>query len=130
MSYDSGPGRKWLFFVGGAVTSACFALIPRDYFVITVAWVGMAIGLLGAAAHARRCRVTTDTHGVTIRLWAGRRHVAWHQITAVEVTPIDPKVMLITGEAVRLLDNWHAHPAEVADAVRRRWLEMSDQHHP
>ena len=53
MTYDSGPGRKWLFFVGGALGAAIFALLPRSEVVITIAWIGMAIGLLGAGARTR-----------------------------------------------------------------------------
>lgn len=127
MNYDSGPGRKWLFFLGGAAAAALFVLLPRSQVVITIAWIGMTIGLLGAAAHAYRCRVTTDSHGVTIRLWAKRREIPWHQIAEVDVVPVNPRIMLRTGEAIRLLDNWHAHPAQVADNVRRKWTETNHE---
>lgn len=127
--YDSGPGRKWLFFVFGAGVCAFLALAGlqrRDPSVFQVAWVAAALGLTLAAARAHRLRVTADEHGVTVRTWAHATSYAWGDVKTVFGTPERPMLVLQNGAEVVLLDNWHADPASVGAEVRRRLLASRD----
>lgn len=127
--YDSGPGRKWLFFVFGAGVFAFLALAGlqrRDPTVFQVARVAAALGLTLAAVRAHRLRVTADEHGVTVRTWSSATSYAWGDVKTVFGTPERPVLVLQNGAEVVLLDNWHADPASVGAEVRRRLLASRD----
>jgi len=123
--YDSGPGRKWLFFVFGAGIFVFLALVGfqrGDPAIFEVARLLAVLGLLLAAARARRLGVTADEDAVTVRTWAHATSYAWDDVRTVFGTPERPVLVLRSGTEVVLLDNWHADPSSVGAEVRRRLL--------
>lgn len=128
--YDSGPGRKWLFFVFGAGIFAFLALIGlrrADPLVFELGRLIAAGGLVLAAVRAHRLRVTADEAGVTVRTWANAAAYAWEDVKTVFGTPERPVLVLRTGDEVVLLDNWHPDPSSVGAEVRRRLLASQDR---
>lgn len=128
--YDSGPGRKWLFFVFGAGFCLFLALVglrrdgPGAFQVARLlAFAGMAM----AALRAHRLRVTADEKGVTVRTWAHATSYAWEDVKTVFGTPERPMLVLRTGAEVVLLDNWHQDPSSVGAEVRRRLLASQER---
>ena len=123
--YDSGPGRKWLFFVFGAGIFAFLALVGlrrSDPVAFHFGRVAATLALTLAAVRAHRLRVTADDDGVTVRTWASATRYAWDDVKTVFGTPERPVLVLRTGEEVVLLDNWHEDPSSVGAEVRRRLL--------
>lgn len=123
--YQSGPGRKWLFFVFGAgifLFLGVVGLQRDDPPVFEVARLAAFLGLLLAAVRAHRLGVTADDEGVTVRTWAHATSYAWEDVRTVFGTPERPVLVLRTGAEVVLLDNWHQDPASVGAEVRRRLL--------
>jgi hypothetical protein len=121
--YDSGPGRKWLFFLFGAGTFAFFGLVGvgRHVAVPLLAARALAAGAFALAAwRAHGLRVTADDEGVTVRTWAHATRYAWEDVKAVAGTPQRPVLVLRTGAEVVLLDSWHHDPQAVGVEVRRR----------
>ncbi len=130
--YDSGPGRKWLFFVFGAGIFLFLALVGLrrdDPEVFQIGRVVAGLGLTLAAIRAARLRVTADDEGVTVRTWAHATRYAWEDVKTVFGTPERPVLVLHTGAEVVLLDNWHHDPSEVGAEVRRR-LQASQERAP
>ena len=128
--YDSGPGRKWLFFVFGAGMFAFLTLTGLrrgDPLVFQLARVAATLGLTLAAYRASRLRVTADDEGVTVRTWASATRYAWEDVKTVFGTPERPVLVLRTGDEVVLLDNWHHDPSSVGAEVRRRLLASRDR---
>ncbi len=128
--YDSGPGRKWLFFVFGAGVFAFLALVGlrrNDLPLFQLGRVIVALGLTLAALRAHRLRVTADDDGVTVRTWAHATRYAWEDIKTVFGTAERPMLVLRTGAEVVLLDNWHHDPSSVGAEVRRRLLASRDR---
>jgi predicted alpha/beta hydrolase len=127
--YDSGPGRKWLFFVFGAGTAAFLALVGLrrgDQAAFHIGWVMVVLGFTLAAIRARRLGVMADEEGVTVRTWAHSTRYAWEDVKTVFGTPERPVLVLRTGAEVVLLDNWHHDPSSVGAEVRRRLLASRD----
>jgi len=130
--YDSGPGRKWLFFVFGAGLFVFLALVGLrrdDPLAFQLGRVLVALGLTLAAHRASRLRVTADDEGVTVRTWAHATRYAWEDVKTVFGTPERPVLVLRTGDEVVLLDNWHHDPSSVGAEVRRRLLASQDRDH-
>lgn len=128
--YDSGPGRKWLFFVFGAGMFAFLALVGLrrdDSLAFQFGRVLAALALTLAALRAHRLRVTADDDGVTVRTWAHATRYAWEDVKTVFGTPERPVLVLRTGAEVVLLDNWHHDPSSVGAEVRRRLLASRDR---
>jgi hypothetical protein len=128
--YDSGPGRKWLFFVFGAAVAAFLALVGLrrgGLLAVPLGWVGVTLGLLLAAIRAHALRVNADDEGVTVRTWAANTRYAWEDVKTVFGTPERPVLVLRTGAEVVLLDNWHPDPSSVGAEVRRRLLASQDR---
>jgi len=128
--YDSGPGRKWLFFVFGAGVFAFLALVGlrrNDLPLFQLGRVIVALGLTLAALRAHRLRVTADDDGVTVRTWAHATRYAWEDVKTVFGTAERPMLVLRTGAEVVLLDNWHQDPSSVGAEVRRRLLASRDR---
>ena len=128
--YDSGPGRKWLFFVFGAGMFAFLALIGlrgNDPLAFHLGRVLVTLGLILAAVRASRLGVTADDDGVTVRTWAHATRYAWDDVKTVFGTPERPVLVLRTGDEVVLLDNWHQDPSSVGAEVRRRLLASRDR---
>jgi len=128
--YDSGPGRKWLFFVFGAGMSAFLALVGlrrNQPLAFQVAWVAVTLGMTLAAYRASRLRVTADDDGVIVRTWAHATRYGWEDVKTVFGTPERPVLVLRTGDEVVLLDNWHQDPSLVGAEVRRRLLASRDR---
>ncbi len=128
--YDSGPGRKWLFFVFGAGMFAFLALVGlrrSDPVAFQFGRVLATLLLTLVAYRASRLRVTADDDGVTVRTWASATRYAWDDVKTVFGTPERPVLVLRTGEEVVLLDNWHHDPSSVGAEVRRRLLASQDR---
>lgn len=128
--YDSGPGRKWLFFVFAAGVFVFLALVGlrrSDPLAFQLARVLATLGLILAAIRAHSVRVTADDDGVTVRTWAHNTRYAWEDVKTVFGTPERPVLVLRTGAEVVLLDNWHQDPASVGAEVRRRLLASRDR---
>ncbi len=128
--YDSGPGRKWLFFVFGAGVFAFLAVLGlrrADPLAFQLGRVTAALGLTLAAFRAVRLRVTADDEGVVVRTWAHATRYAWEDVKTVFGTPERPVLVLRTGDEVVLLDNWHQDPSSVGAEVRRRLLASQDR---
>lgn len=128
--YDSGPGRKWLFFVFGAGMFLFLALIGlrrHDPAVFAFGRLVVILGLGLTALRAHRLRVTADERGVTVRTWAHSTAYAWEDVKTVFGTPERPVLVLRNGSEVVLLDNWHADPSSVGAEVRRRLLASQDR---
>ena len=128
--YDSGPGRKWLFFVFGAGVFAFLALVGLRRSDPVAFQLGRLLALLGltlAAIWAHRLRVTADDEGVTVRTWAAATRYDWEDVKTVFGTPERPTLVLRTGAEVVLLDNWHQDPSSVGAEVRRRLLANRDR---
>ena len=128
--YDSGPGRKWLFFVFGAGMFLFLALIGLRRSDPQVFQVGRMVAVLGltlAAVRAHRLRVTADDDGVTVRTWAHSTRYAWEDVKTVFGTAERPVLVLRTGAEVVLLDNWHQDPSSVGAEVRRRLLASQER---
>lgn len=128
--YDSGPGRKWLFFVFGAGMFGFLALVGLrrgDPLAFQLGRAVAALGLLLAAIRAHALRVTADDDGVTVRTWASATRYAWEDVKTVFGTPERPVLVLRTGAEVVLLDNWHQDPSSVGAEVRRRLLASQDR---
>lgn len=121
--FDSGPGRKWLFFLFGAATFAFLLLrgLAGDE-PAAFHWM-RALGVLGFGMMAWRAHglgVHADDHGLRVRTWSGARHFVWADVTDVRGEPRVPQLHLRDGTSMPLLDNWHADPESVAAEVRRR----------
>ncbi len=130
--YDSGPGRKWLFFVFGAGMFVFLFLVGLrrgDPTAFGLARLAACLGLILAAVRARRLGVSADAEGVTVRTWAHATSYRWEDVKTVFGTPERPVLVLRTGDEVVLLDNWHGDPASVGAEVRRRLL-ASREHAP
>ncbi len=128
--YDSGPGRKWLFFVFGAGMFAFLALVGlrrSDPVAFQFGRVLATLLLTLVAYRASRLRVTADDDGVTVRTWASATRYAWDDVKTVFGTPERQVLVLRTGEEVVLLDNWHHDPSSVGAEVRRRLLASQDR---
>ena len=128
--YDSGPGRKWLFFVFGAGAFAFLTLVGlrrNDPVAFQFGRVLATLLLTLTAYRASRLRVTADDDGVTVRTWASATRYAWEDVKTVFGTPERPVLVLRTGEEVVLLDNWHQDPSSVGAEVRRRLLASRDR---
>ncbi len=128
--YDSGPGRKWLFFVFGAGMFAFLALIGLrrdDPLAFELGRLIAVAGLVLAAVRAHRLRVTADETGVTVRTWANATSYDWEDVKTVFGTPERPVLVLRTGAEVVLLDNWHPDPSSVGAEVRRRLLASQER---
>ncbi len=128
--YDSGPGRKWLFFVFGAGMFAFLALVGlrrSDPVAFQFGRVMATLLLTLVAYRASRLRVTADDEGVTVRTWAHATRYAWEDVKTVFGTPERPVLVLRNGEEVVLLDNWHQDPSSVGAEVRRRLLASRDR---
>jgi hypothetical protein len=128
--YDSGPGRKWLFFVFGAGVAAFLALVSTrrgDPAAIPFGWVGATLVFVLLALRASRLRVTADEDGVTVRTWANATRYEWEDVKTVFGTAERPVLVLRTGEEVVLLDNWHHDPSSVGAEVRRRLLASRER---
>jgi len=128
--YDSGPGRKWLFFVFWAGMFAYLALVGlrrSDALVFQLGRLIATLGLTLIAIRAHRLRVTADDEGVTVRTWAHATRYAWEDVKTVFGTPERPMLVLRTGDEVVLLDNWHQDPSSVGAEVRRRLLASRDR---
>jgi hypothetical protein len=128
--YDSGPGRKWLFFVFGAGTAAFLALLNLRRGIaapLLFGWVLAALGFTLAAVRAHRLRVVADDEGVTVRTWASSTRYVWEDVKTVFGTPERPVLVLRTGDEVVLLDNWHHDPSSVGAEIRRRLLASRDR---
>ena len=128
--YDSGPGRKWLFFVFGAGMFAFLALIGlrrENQPAFELGCLFAALSLVLAAVRAHRLRVTADENGVTVRTWANATSYGWEDVKTVFGTPERPVLVLRTGAEVVLLDNWHPDPSSVGAEVRRRLLASQDR---
>jgi len=127
--YDSGPGRKWLFFVFASGMFAFLALVGiqrDDPPVFEVARILAALVLLLAGVRAHRIGVKADDSGVTVRTWAQATTYPWGEVRTVFGTPERPVLVLKTGAEVVLLDNWHQDPASVGAEVRRRLLASQE----
>jgi len=127
--YDSGPGRKWLFFVFGAGMFAFLALVGlrrSDPSVFQFGRLLATLGLTLTAIRAHRLRVTADDKGVTVRTWAHATRYAWEDVKTVFGTAECPMLVLRTGAEVVLLDNWHHDPTSVGAEIRRRLLASQD----
>jgi hypothetical protein len=127
--YDSGPGRKWLFFVFGAGAAAFLALVNLqrgDPTPLLFGWVLAALAFTLAAIRAHRLGVVADDDGVTVRTWASSTRYAWEDVKTVFGTPERPVLVLRTGSEVVLLDNWHQDPSSVGAEIRRRLLASRD----
>jgi len=123
--YESGPGRKWLFFVFGAGMFAFLVIVGlrrTDPVVFQVGRVLAMLGLTLAAVRAHRLGVKADEDGVTVQTWAHSTRYAWEDVKTVFGTPERPVLVLRTGVEVVLLDNWHHDPSSVGAEVRRRLL--------
>ena len=128
--YDSGPGRKWLFFVFGAGMFAFLALVGLrrdDPLAFELGRLIAVAGLVLAAVRAHRLRVTADENGLTVRTWANATSYDWEDVKTVFGTPERPVLVLRTGAEVVLLDNWHPDPSSVGAEVRRRLLASQDR---
>jgi len=128
--YDSGPGRKWLFFVFGAGIFAFLTLVGLRQSDAAALHFGRVLAMLGlalAAVRASRLRVTADDEGVTVRTWAHSTRYAWEDVKTVFGTPERPVLVLRTGAEVVLLDNWHHDPSSVGAEIRRRLLASRDR---
>ncbi len=128
--YDSGPGRKWLFFVFGAGMFVFLALIGLrrdDPLAFEIGRLLAVLGLVVAAVRAHRLGVTADDTGVTVRTWANATSYDWEDVKTVFGTPERPVLVLRTGAEVVLLDNWHPDPSSVGAEVRRRLLVSQDR---
>jgi len=128
--YDSGPGRKWLFFLFGAGMFAFLALVGLrrdDSLAFELGRLIAVAGLVLAAVRAHRLRVTADETGVTVRTWANATSYEWEDVKTVFGTPERPVLVLRTGAEVVLLDNWHPDPSSVGAEVRRRLLASQDR---
>lgn len=128
--YDSGPGRKWLFFVFGAGMAAFLALIGlrrNDPVAFQFGRMLATLVLTLAALRAHRLGVTADDDGVTVRTWAHATRYAWEDVKTVFGTPERPVLVLRTGAEIVLLDNWHQDPSSVGAEVRRRLLASQDR---
>ena len=128
--YDSGPGRKWLFFLFAAGMCAFLVmggLRRTDPVVFQVGRVIAMLGLTLAAVRAHRLRVTADEDGVTVRTWAHSTRYVWEDVKTVFGTPERPVLVLRSGAEVVLLDNWHHDPSSVRAEVRRRLLASQDR---
>ena len=128
--YDSGPGRKWLFFVFGAGMFAFLALIGLgrdDPQAFELGRLIAVAGLVLAAVRAHRLGVTADETGVTVRTWVNATSYDWEDVKTVFGTPERPVLVLRTGAEVVLLDNWHPDPSSVGAEVRRRLLASQDR---
>ena len=128
--YDSGPGRKWLFFVFGAGIFLFLALVGlrrSDQLVLQLGRMTVALGLTLAAIRASRLRVTADDDGVIVRTWAHSTQYDWDDVKTVFGTPERPVLVLRTGAEVVLLDNWHHDPSSVGAEVRRRLLASQER---
>lgn len=128
--YDSGPGRKWLFFLFGAGMFAFLALVGLrrdDPAAFEIGRLLAVLGLVVAAVRAHRLRVTADEAGVVVRTWANATSYAWEEVKTVFGTPERPVLVLRTGAEVVLLDNWHADPSSVGAEVRRRLLASQER---
>ena len=128
--YDSGPGRKWLFFVFGAGTAAFLGLngLRRgDPLGFHFGWLVATMMFTLGAVRAHRLRVTADDDGVTVRTWASATRYEWEDVKTVFGTAERPVLVLRTGQEVVLLDNWHEDPSSVGAEVRRRLLASREQ---
>jgi len=131
--YDSGPGRKWLFFVFGAGMFGFLALIGlrrHDPLAFELGRLIAVAGLALAAVRAHRLGVIADETGVTVRTWAHATSYDWEDVKTVFGTPERPVLVLRTGAEVVLLDNWHPDPSSVGAEVRRRLLASQDRPGP
>ncbi len=127
--YESGPGRKWLFFVFGAGTFVFLALAglrKDDPTAFEIARLVAVLGLAAAALRAHRLGVTANGDGVTVRTWTRSTCHAWDEIRTVFGAPERPVLVLRSGAEVVLLDNWHPDPTSVGAEVRRRLLASQD----
>jgi len=130
--FDSGPGRKWLFFVFGAATFAFLLLRGLGRPDPGVLDAARALGVLGFGATAWRAHglgVHADDRRLTVRTWRGNRNWSWPEIQDITGEPGSPQVQLTDGTAHHLLDNWHASPENVGAEVRRR-LQASRRSSP
>lgn len=128
--YDSGPGRKWLFFLFGAGVFAFLALVGlrrNEPAAFHLARLFAMLGFTLAAVRASRLRVTADEDGVIVRTWASSTRYAWEDVKTVFGTPERPVLVLRTGAEVVLLDNWHHDPSSVGAEIRRRLLASRDR---
>jgi len=128
--YDSGPGRKWLFFLFGAGMFAFLALVGlrRDDFLAFELGRLLAVVALGlGAVRAHRLGVTADDAGVTVRTWAHATAYTWEDVRTVFGTPERPVLVLRNGSEVVLLDNWHQDPSSVGAEIRRRLLASQER---
>jgi len=128
--YDSGPGRKWLFFLFGAGMFAFLALVGlrrNDPAIFQLGRLIATLGLTLTAIRAHRLRVTADDDGVTVKTWAHATRYAWEDVKTVFGTAERPMLVLRTGAEVVLLDNWHQDPSSVGAEVRRRLLANRDR---
>ena len=128
--YDSGPGRKWLFFAFGAGMFAFLALVGlrrHDPLAFELGRLIAVAGFVLAAVRAHRLRVTADETGVTVRTWANATSYDWEDVKTVYGTPERPVLVLRTGVEVVLLDNWHPDPSLVGAEVRRRLLASQER---
>ncbi|MEO5680795.1 MAG: PH domain-containing protein [Acidimicrobiales bacterium] len=128
--YDSGPGRKWLFFVFGAGMFAFVALLGlrrHESPLFEAARLLAGLGMTLAAFRSHRLGVTADDDGVTVRTWAHATAYAWGDVKTVFGTPERPVLVLRDGSEVVLLDNWHHDPSSVGAEVRRRLLASRDR---
>ena len=128
--FDSGPGRKWLFFLFGAGVCAFLALVGLqrdDPFAFEIGRLLVVVGLALGAVRAHRLRVTADDEGVTVRTWANATAYAWEDVKTVFGTPERPVLVLRNGSEVVLLDNWHEDPSSVGAEIRRRLLASQER---
>ena len=128
--YDSGPGRKWLFFLLPAGIFGFLALVGLqrdDPLAFEFGRLLAVLGLAAFAVRAHRLGVTADENGVTVRTWANATSYDWEDVKTVFGTPERPVLVLRTGAEVVLLDNWHPDPSSVGAEVRRRLLASQDR---
>jgi hypothetical protein len=121
--FDSGPGRKWLFFLFGAATFAFLLLRGLHTTDAGPLHLARALGVLAFGATAWRAHglgVRADDRGLTVRTWRGNSHLAWPEIQDIAGEPRAPLVRLRSGSTIPLLDNWHSDPDAVGAEVRRR----------
>jgi hypothetical protein len=121
--YDSGPGRKWLFFLFGAVVFAFLLLRGVGAGNATVLQAARGLGVLAFGATAWRAHglgVHADDRGLSVRTWRGNMSWAWSDVLDITGEARAPHVDLGDGTRVPLLDNWHADPEGVGAEVRRR----------